>query len=112
MIPRAGLGVSILKLLGRENSKMLTPSRIAAFVIREPPPNKVILRAGLGISILKPVGRENSKMVAPSQAAAFLNKRDPRHKVIPRWGLRVSILKFFWLAKTPKRCLPRRLLPF
>ena len=74
----------------------MPPSQAAAFLIREPPPNKVISRWGLGVCILMLLGHENSKTVRKtvptSQIAAFLIRKTPQ-KMIPKAGLGASISK-------------------
>ena len=57
--------VSILKLLGLENSKTVIPPQVAAF--NERGPSKWVV-----VSILKLLGLENSKAVTPSLVGSFL----------------------------------------
>ena len=66
------MGISIFKLLGLENSKSVTPSQVAAFLMRKFPLKGDLHGGVVGVSILKLLGLENSKTVTPSQVAAFL----------------------------------------
>ena len=83
MISGKGLGVSILKLLGLENSKTVTPSQAAAFLMRE------VLQEEWVSPFSSFGGLENSKAVTPSQVGSFL-----------KWGIRQS-------KKSKKKTKPR-----
>ena len=74
------VGVSILKLLGLENSKTVTPLQLAAFSLR-----REIFRV-VGVSILKLLGLENSKTVTPSQVAAFFLTNSPTRVILKGKG--------------------------
>ena len=65
------VGVSILKLLGLENSKTVTPSQVAAFLMTNSQEGRFPGGRVVGVCILKLLGLENSKTVTPLQVAAF-----------------------------------------
>ena len=69
------VGVSILKLLGFENYKTVTPLQVAAFLMRKFPLRVICMGGVVGVSILKLLGLENSKTVIPLQVAAFFNEK-------------------------------------
>ena len=82
--------VSILKLLGLENSKTVIPSQVAAF--NERGPSKWVV-----VSILKLLGLENSKAVTPSPVGCFFNGQfreydNPRNQKTPGQSLQIRMV--------------------